>query len=213
MFCCYNVSRNTLDLDEVKYLINFIWSFKPSKRCLKALRKLELNKDGIITRNEFILLNQHHRELLLPVRQMKVQLQRRTVYKRFWRELTVTRVENFAEQSLFEVWEAPARVLVQSSMEYLNLQVQSGRVPSQYVEQWRTTQRRKAQRGAVHSALPYEIREKIEPPLPTIKPKMKKTKSSRSNGSSSNGRKKSFKYGSVADDPLFQDDLPDSAVD
>ena len=83
-------------------------------------------------------------------------------------------------------------MLVQSSMEYLNLQVQSGRAAHCGIE------------VEMHSALPYEIREKIKPPLPTIKLKMKTTRISRSNDSSSNGRKKSFKYGSVADDLSFR---------
>lgn len=189
-----NQNRGTLDLEEIQYLINLIWDFQPTKKVLKSLAKLEANRDGIVTLREFVLWTLHHKDALHPVRHIRERLGQRTVYRRFWRELMQSRMENFPNQNMFQVFARTDAEYVASSMEYLNLR--TDRVPREFVEQWKLVQMRKESRGMVHKELPYEVKEKINPqPLPVVvkaKPKRKKQKSRR--------------YNSIIDDPLFQDE-------
>lgn len=150
-----------MDIGEIRYLAHAVWDFKPSKKCLAALKKLELNSDGIVTEPEFVLLNRHHKELLKPLRRTKDQLRKKTVFTRYWKQLMWRRKEDFGSQSIFEITNRTELSYVESSMEYLNLRTDI--VPVHFVEQWNYIQRRKAQRGTLHQELPYEIREQIKP--------------------------------------------------
>lgn len=172
----YELNRcKTLDVGELKYLVNMIWDFKPSSSCNKALQKLELNADGTVNIAEFVLLNRHYQELLSPLRKLKVVLQKRTVYKRFWKQLTDRRIQDFKQQSFFEICDRDDVSYVQSSMEYLNLR--SDIVPPEFVAQWQFIQRKKQNRGNVHKELPYEIRENIESTMLKSSIKLKYPKS------------------------------------
>ena len=150
-----------LDVGEIKYLINVIWEFKPNKRCINALNKLDQNLGGVVTLEEFILLSRHHYDLLRPLREQQRKIQQKTVFRRFWRQITYRRVEYFGTQSMFELCECTDPSYIESSMEYLNLRVDA--VPLHYIEQWNFIQRRKAARGSLHQDLPYEIKEMIKP--------------------------------------------------
>jgi hypothetical protein len=150
-----------LDIGEVKYLINVLWEFHPSKRCIAAMSKLDLNTDGVVTVEEFVLLSRHHYDLLRPVRDLQRHLQRKTVFRRFWRQITKRRVELFGTTSMYELCGYTDPAYVASSMEYLNLRTDI--VPVQFVEQWNFIQRRKAARGTLHQDLPYEIKEILYP--------------------------------------------------
>jgi len=151
----------SLDIGEIRYLVHAVWEFKPSKKCLSALKKLELNSDGIVSLPEFILLNRHHIELLKPLRSTKDQLRKKTVFTRYWKQLMWRRKEDFGSQSIFEITNRMDPSFLESSMEYLNLRTDI--VPVHFVEQWNCIQRRKAQRGTLHQEFPYEIREQIKP--------------------------------------------------
>lgn len=125
------------------------------------MNKLDLNIDGVVTLEEFLLLNRHHYDLLRPLRDLQRHIQRKTVFRRFWRQLTRRRVDVFGTQSMFEICSCTDPAYVASSMEYLNLRTDI--VPMQFVEQWNFIQRRKANRGTLHQDLPYEIKEIMFP--------------------------------------------------
>lgn len=161
ILCVVLHRTNSLDVGEIKYLVNMIWHFKPSKKCTNVLKKLEQNTDGVVTKAEFVLLNKHHKELLKPLRKIKDRLQSRTVYKRYWRQLASRRIELFGEQSMYEICNRTETAYVASSMEYLNLRTDV--VPPEFIEQWHFIQRRKANRGVMHQELPYEIKDILTP--------------------------------------------------
>ncbi|KAJ1427704.1 hypothetical protein B484DRAFT_450212, partial [Ochromonadaceae sp. CCMP2298] len=159
-FSFFDVNRRyTLDIGEVKYLVHMLWDFKPSPKCRKALVKLDQNLDGVVSLGEFLLLNKHHTELLSPLRRLKRKIQKKTVYGRFWRQLTSRRVDLFGDKEACEIFERMNPQYRVASIEYLNFR--SDAVPPEFIEQWNYIQQRKV-RGS-HKELPYEIIEKIKP--------------------------------------------------
>ena len=162
LFVLFRIS--TLDVGEVKYLINTIWSFKPSKNAENAMKKLEWNKDGIMTIAEFVLLSRHFEHLLLPVRKMKMKLQKAIVHKRFWREQCEKRLDNFQLLTIFDLAERIDKDYIVCSMEYLSLQKDV--VPPQFVEQWNFITRRRQNSRKGNVALPFEL---LDPSLQGVR--------------------------------------------
>jgi Ca2+-binding EF-hand superfamily protein len=140
----------------VKYLINTVWEFKPNNQTLSAMRKLDQNRDGFVVLSEFVLLSRHFPDMLWPLKQSRFKLRKKTVFTRFWRQLMNRRIKDFGPATVFHIMEMNDPGYVQSSMNYLNLQ--SDIVPSQFVEQYRMTLRRRqaSQKGETRP-LPYEI--------------------------------------------------------
>jgi hypothetical protein len=119
------------------------------------MKKCELNKDGTVSVTEFELLCRHYSEILRPLVLTRNHLRRKIIFPRFWKELSAKRRQNFLNTNLLEIHGASVRCdYSQVSMEYLNLRAD---VPYKFVEQWKSTQRKKEQifRGSIE--LPYEI--------------------------------------------------------
>lgn len=133
------------------------------------MSRLDLNTDGLITIEEFVLLNRHFKVLLRPIRELQRHIQRKTVFRRFWKQITQRRVEIFGSRSMFDICGMNDPSYVASSMEYLNLRTDV--VPAQFIEQWNFIQRRKANRGVLHTDLPYEITEILHPLPMNVPPK------------------------------------------
>jgi hypothetical protein len=157
-----------------------IWDFKPSPKCIKVLQKLDQNLDGVVSKGEFLLLNKHHKELLLPLRKLKRKIQKKTVYRRFWLQLAKRRLECFGEKEVFEIFERMNPQYLSASMEYLNFR--SDVVPPEFVEMWNFIQTRKGSRGA-KKELPLEV-EKLKPhPMNDVKLKYRSSRRIMSGGS------------------------------
>lgn len=147
-----------LELNDVKYLINVVWEFKPSKAVTRAMQKLEKNQDSIVTLEEFRVLCRHHPQIIAPLKDIQKALRKKTVYSRFWKELVVRRLSHFGLKSIIQLRALDGVDVVLLAMEYLNLR---NDVPSHFVEQWKHVQRKKAQSTKGNVELPFEIREKI----------------------------------------------------
>eukprot|EP00981_Chlorochromonas_danica_P008049 scaffold1946_cov188-Ochromonas_danica.AAC.12 len=146
-----------LEIDEINYLIHFLWEFKPSKAAEKGLKKLRLNKDGTMTLPEFVLLCHHFPALLAPLRQLQKALRKKIIFKRFWRQIQVRRQEKFGSRTngLKLAMRGLREGIVKQSLDYLNLRLDV--VPRQYVDQYHMVQRRKASTGRGQVIWPYEI--------------------------------------------------------
>lgn len=148
---------DSLDIQEVKYLVSALLNFQFSKHTKAILKKIDGNKDSVMTLPEFVLFCKYHPEVLQPLKNTQTILRKHIVFSRFWRQLTKKRNQYFPKQSILvlrDLWDVN---YPQLSMDYLNLQGED--VPNYYIEQWKVTQRKKqhsySYKGNVE--LPYEI--------------------------------------------------------
>jgi hypothetical protein len=202
------IRTGNLDITEVRYLVHAVWNFHPSRSCLYVLKKLNLNTDGIVNVAEFVLLNKHHKELLKPLRKIKVRLQKQTVFKRFWEQLCRRRIEMFGQLSMYQICDRVDSAYLISSMEYLNLRTDV--VPPEFIEQWNYVQRKKKLRGTLHTELPYEIMEVIKP-IPKNIPRKKRTLKNIVRGVRFMNRMRDGKTAIVNSDPEDSDHEKDPA--
>jgi hypothetical protein len=157
----FSFSRKSLDTTEVEYLCNLIWNFKPSNSTIRGMKKLELNKSGVVTMMEFELLCKHYPEIIKPLVQTRKLLRQKIIFPRFWKELTKKRYDIFLAKTILEIRGYTEGVdLAQVSMDYLNLL--GDQVPYKFVEQWKTTQRKKQHSYQGDIELPYELWEQKE---------------------------------------------------
>ncbi len=141
-------------------MINVVWNFNPSRSALFALQKLDANVDGVVTLQEFVLLCKYHPELLQPLRKTKTEIRKVVVFTRFWTDMMKKRVRAFGNQSIMDL--RPNTLNLDYSaltMDYLNLR--SDIVPSQYIEQYKLTQRKKLTGYHGIIEMPYELREEM----------------------------------------------------
>lgn len=142
-------------------MVNTIWNFKPSRSTNEALKKLEKNPDGVIALQEFVLLCNHHSDILNPLRKTRTQLRKKLIFRRFWTDMLRKRLEHFGTKSIFELRPDKRDLLFASiSLDYLNLQTEV--VPNHFIEQWKLTQRRKQESYQGLIEIPYELREELK---------------------------------------------------
>lgn len=150
-----------MDITEIKYLVNTIWKYNPSRSTNEALKKLERNVDGVIALQEFVLLCNHHSDILNPLRKTRNHLRKKLIFRRFWTDMMKKRTERFGIKTIFELRSDKRDMLFASiTLDYLNLQ--SEVVPNHFIEQWKLTQRKKQEsyKGIIDT--PYELREEIK---------------------------------------------------
>jgi len=160
---CFNLfdleRYGTIDVNEAKYLVNFMWDFKMSRSATKATALMDQNIDSVISLQEFILLCRHHPVLLKPLRKVQADLRKKTVFTRFWKQVTRRRNRNLGVKSIIELRALDGHKILAISMEYLNLRKDV--VPRHFVEQWRLVQKKKALSYKGHIELPAELLEKL----------------------------------------------------
>lgn len=130
-----------------------------SRSATKAVAKMDQNIDSVISLQEFILLCRHHPVLLKPLRDVQAGLRKKTVFTRFWKQVTRRRNRNLGVKSIIELRALDGHNILAISMEYLNLRKDV--VPRHFVEQWRLVQKKKALSYKGHIELPAELREKL----------------------------------------------------
>jgi hypothetical protein len=144
-------------VDEVNYLVQTIWEFKPSKHVMLTLKKLRQNKDGTVTLPEFLLLCKHHPFLLDPVIKLRNYLRKKVLFTRYWAQMAQRRIVTFGSPNhSLSIINRQKDNYLQYSMNYLNLRLDI--VPREYVEQYKLLQRKKA--GSRKGELvewPYEV--------------------------------------------------------
>lgn len=130
-----------------------------SRSAAKAATKMDQNIDSVISLQEFILLCKHHPVLLKPLRTVQAGLRKKTVFTRFWKQVTRRRNRNLGVKSIIELRALDGHNIIAISMDYLNLRKDV--VPRHFVEQWRLVQKKKALSYKGHIELPMELREKL----------------------------------------------------
>lgn len=157
---CFNMldvrHEDTLEFEEVLYLCQIIWEFKPSKAVQRAIQKLRQNRDGTVTLPEFVLLCKHHSSLLAPIRDLRKKLRAKIVFSRFWQHMSKKRNAAFDyPSSAIRLINRKKENYLQYSMDYLNLRYDA--VPREYIEQYKLVQRKKAASSKGHVDWPYEV--------------------------------------------------------
>jgi hypothetical protein len=141
-------------------MLNVLWDFNPSKSTLYALQKLDANMDGSVTLQEFVLLCQYHPEILHPLRRTKIEMRKMTVFTRFWTDMMKKRIKSFGNKTILDLRPNPLGLNYSAlTMDYLNLRTDI--VPSQYIEQYNLTQKKKKTSYHGIIEMPYEMREEM----------------------------------------------------
>jgi hypothetical protein len=146
----------------VKYLINALLNFQFNKQTKAILKKLDGNKDSVMTLPEFVLFCKYHPEILKPLKKTQSIIRKHIVFARFWRQMTKKRNQYFPKQSILALRDLWEQNYPQLSMDYLNLQKDD--VPNYYIEQWKVTQRKKQHSYKGNIELPYEVVHYYEEP-------------------------------------------------
>lgn len=149
-----------LDITEVRYLINVLWDFNPSRSTMYALQKLDANVDCAVSLQEFVLLCKYHPEILEPLRRTKAEIRKAIVFTRFWTDMLRKRIKSFGNQTIFDLRPNHLGLNYPAlNMDYLNLR--SDVVPAQFIEQYKLTQKKKRTSYQGIIEMPYELREEM----------------------------------------------------
>lgn len=155
-FALMDSSRsNSLHVNEVKYLMNIIWEFKPNRQTIDATHKVDQNKDGFMTMPEFVLLCRHYPAVLQPARHMKHALQKVMVHRGFWKIITPRRLEDFGNGTVFDIIELNDARYLAASIGYINLRTDI--VPLKFIEQYNMTIKKKQSSLKGNIEMPYEL--------------------------------------------------------
>jgi Ca2+-binding EF-hand superfamily protein len=140
-------SNNVIEVFEVKFLIHMVWKFAPSRATSNALKKLDLNDDGLVTVAEFILLHRHFPVILEPIVKLRNLLRKRIAFSRFWKEMSDTRKAQFHTRSIFDVLDRSdimAHDRRFSALEHVaSLQRGDAYLPVAYADKWRDVNKKK----------------------------------------------------------------------
>jgi hypothetical protein len=135
-----------------------IWQFRVGSITAKALDKLDLNQDSILSLAEFLVLCKHHSRIIAPLRQIQKLMRKKIVHTRFWKQLATRRFKYFGQKTILEIRIFNEYDVVLLSMDYLNLRKDI--VPNHYIEQWKLVQRKRAGSHKGHVEIPEELRVK-----------------------------------------------------
>ena len=153
---------NSMHVNEVKYLMNIIWEFKPNRQTIDAMHKVDQNKDGFITMPEFVLLCRHYPAVLQPVRHMKHCFQKVIVHRGFWKIITPRRLEDFGNGTVFDILQLDDARYMTASIGYINLRTDI--VPMKFIEQYNLTVKKKQSCLKGNIEMPYELLSKVNSP-------------------------------------------------
>lgn len=181
-FQLFDMERvNTLTIDEVKYMLNAVWSFNTSKNMINVFDHLKRNKDGLITLVEFILLRRHFPFILEPLYTMRNKIRKKTFTLKFWSDLAEKRFQAFGHMPIFAIIDRNTPDYVAFGLEYLA--VRTG-TPQAFAEQWRSIVTRKKLSKFRTFDVPFELME-FNPPKIKLKKKRNKWKSKRDKAAAS----------------------------
>jgi hypothetical protein len=177
MYTAFNPTElSSIDVDEVKYMIKVLYGFpkKPPDIMKNVFKKLALNKNGVITLVEFVLLSRHHKALFKPFHDLKKMIRKHVVHTRYWREQGWKRRKYNRGKSIYEVIDSFDPLFVQQNLEWL---AKCRNTPPEEVVIWREARARQDKEVVidVHNLhnehlTPHQLSlKKILPPPPKFK--------------------------------------------
>jgi len=115
-------SSGSLEAVEVVYMVNVIWGFKnKNKKVIEALKKLDEDKNGSVSRHEFVTMSKQTPTILAPAFEMQQVLRGGLLSESRWTELTRDREKYFHSKSVFDVLDryTDKRTALEHSLSYL----------------------------------------------------------------------------------------------
>ena len=177
MYTAFNPTElSSIDVDEVKYMIKVLYGFpkKPPEIMKNVFKKLALNKNGVITLVEFVLLSRHHKALFKPFHDLKKMIRKHVVHTRYWREQGWKRRKFNRGKSIYEVIDSFDPLFVKRNLEWLST---CRNTPPEEVAIWRAARSRQDKEVVVdvhnihnEHLTPHQLSlKKILPPPPKFK--------------------------------------------
>lgn len=141
-FQMFDIDKSsTMEVYEVKYMINAIHSFNAGMVVGWAMDKLNRNEDGFVTIAEFILLCRHFPKVIKPLIEFRNAMRKKIVHARFWRECESIRRRQFGNLNIFDILSITDHAtLKQLSIENMNLRPE---VPVEMRDKWLHTQEKR----------------------------------------------------------------------
>jgi Ca2+-binding EF-hand superfamily protein len=142
-FQMFDIDKSsTMEVYEVKYMINAIHSFSAGMMVGWAMDKLNKNEDGYVTIAEFILLCRHFPKVIKPLVELRNAMRKKIVHTRFWKECERIRRLQFGNLNIFDILVISDHVeLKQASIEHMNSRPE---VPVEMRDKWLHTQDKRA---------------------------------------------------------------------
>jgi len=142
MYTAFNPTElSSIDVDEVKYMIKVLYGFptKPPTIMKNVFKKLAMNKNGVITLVEFVLLSRHHKALFQPFHDLKRMIRKHVVHTRYWREQAYKRRKYNKGRSIYEVIDSYDPLFVKQNLDWLS---KCPNTPPEEVDIWREARSR-----------------------------------------------------------------------
>ena len=123
MYTAFNPTElSSIDIDEIKYMIKVLYRFpkKPPRIMKEVFKKLSMNKNGVITLVEWVLLSRHHKALFQPFHDLKKMIRKHVVHTRYWREQAWKRKKYHKGKSIYEIIQSWDPIYVKMNLEWLS---------------------------------------------------------------------------------------------
>mmetsp|Transcript_6926 Transcript_6926/g.9287 ORF Transcript_6926/g.9287 Transcript_6926/m.9287 type:complete len:267 (+) Transcript_6926:63-863(+) len=116
-YCTYNMSAlvrfafrlfdsddsGFLDFSEVEDLVKIVYGSSLDNRVERLLQTLDINGDGIVTLEEFLVINRQFPLLLFPAFKMQNILRTKVLGEKFWMREEQRRVDVFRAKNIYEI--------------------------------------------------------------------------------------------------------------
>lgn len=124
VFAVFNPEHcDSLDVVQAKFIIKAMWDFNPPPEIVKTMDRLNENVDGVITTSEFILCCQYCKSMFYPIHAIRSKIQRKLIYPRIWRELSVRRKRMFPPtMTIFEIIDWWDQDFILANVSWLEMQ-------------------------------------------------------------------------------------------
>ena len=96
-------NNESLDGEELAFIVNVIWNFRPSQSVSAAIAKLDVDKDGSVSRAEFLGRIRWSRSIMIPIYALYNFLRRFSLGTGAWERIEKYRTKHFGSQTAFEI--------------------------------------------------------------------------------------------------------------
>ena len=102
-------ANNSLDAEELAFVGNVLWGFRPTKQVSTAIARLDRNSDGAVSAAEFVDRTRGAGTLLSPAFSLMHFLCEFTLGKARWEHLAEIRLQIYGSKSIFDIFDLQAR--------------------------------------------------------------------------------------------------------
>jgi len=96
-------NNQSLDGEELAFIANVLWNFRPSPAVSAAIAKLDVDKDGSVSREEFLERIRFSRSIMSPIYALHNYLRRFSLGTGAWERIEQHRTKHYGNQTAFEI--------------------------------------------------------------------------------------------------------------